>query len=381
MAVPCDCCPMVTDSYCGTSQVLFGSVGVMDNPAGLPITNLASTIDGTAGADLSGFSPPVSEAQLTSNPTTGFDYIFAAPVDRLKRLRWYNGGGGVLTDQDGFGLITVTLLDAGLLPLFTTTWDLTAPVGDNNIVRELNFAPVNGVSRIRFDHFHKQNTAVFGTGAPLLRQVEAFTTDPVYPCRRSNGTVEWYDAVGNLVPATDVHPCVSEPSNIALLTPVTLPDLRLQGTAFGDDLSGHGENLCAIVPAPSATSGWTGPSGGCYDPTVGTPTMNWVSTSSVDITYGGSTNVSGGVFMSFSSPTLGGIQWPTNTTPMAIGEQRWSNFFGGGKLARLTYVSGPASGSNLHQNGADGGKQMFFSPNPSAQIVANMRFMIEFFTQ
>jgi hypothetical protein len=188
--------------------VPFSSVLVSANPAGLPIVNLASTIDGTQGADLSGFSPPVSEAQLVANPTTGFDYVFMAPVDRLVRLRWHNGGGGVLSDQDGFGLITVTLLDAGLTPLFASPWDLTAPIGNNASPRQLDFAAVNGVARVRFDGFHKQNPGVFGTGAPLLRQVEAFVQGPVYPClRRRSGALEWYNAAGNLVDPASLGPC------------------------------------------------------------------------------------------------------------------------------------------------------------------------------
>lgn len=208
MTLPCDCCPVAAPERCGTGEVPFSSVLVSANPAGLPITNLASTIDGTHGSDLSGFSPPVSEAQLVANPTTAFDYVFAAPVDNLVRLRWHNGGGGVLTDQDGFGLITATLLDVGLAPIFTTPWDLTAPIGNNALARELNFTAVNGVARVRFDGFHKQNTGVFGTGAPLLRQVEAFVRGPAFPCRRrGTGALEWYNEAGNLVDPASLGPC------------------------------------------------------------------------------------------------------------------------------------------------------------------------------
>ncbi|MEU1815143.1 hypothetical protein ABZ543_08090 [Streptomyces roseifaciens] len=182
-------------------------MSIAANPAGLPITNLNSTIDGTAGADLSGFSPPVSEAQLVANPTTGFDYVFATPVDNLVRLRWFNGGGGILTDQDGFGLITFTLLDAGLSPLYSSPWNLTAPIGNNAVVREISFTAVSGVARIRFNAFHKQNPGVFGTGAPLLRQVEAFVNGPAFPCRRRNGTLEWYNESGNVVDPATLGPC------------------------------------------------------------------------------------------------------------------------------------------------------------------------------
>ncbi|WP_030672465.1 hypothetical protein [Streptomyces sp. NRRL B-1347] len=338
MPVPCNCCPIAGPTRCAPGEVPFSAVQISANPAGLPITNLASTIDGTAGADLSGFSPPVTEAQLVANPTTGFDYLFAAPVDNLVRLRWHNGGGGVLTDQDGFGLITVTLLDAGLAPLYTTPWDLTAPITNNAVVRELNFPPVSGVARVRFDGFHKQNVGVMGTGSPLLRQVEAFTNGPVFPCRRRNGTLEWYDEAGNLVPNSEVVSCDGP-------QPFILPDLHLVGAAFGDDPGGLGENLCNVVPAPSAFTGWTF-NGTCYDPTTGAPTMDWAPTSSVVMEYDEPVGAqSGGVFMQFSSPTFGTITWPTNNTDMAVGDVRVSNAFGGGHRAVLTYLSGPAAGS------------------------------------
>ncbi|MFF4391443.1 hypothetical protein ACFY0G_32340 [Streptomyces sp. NPDC001552] len=205
--VPCDCCPTSSPPRCAAGEVLFSSVLVSANPAGLSIVNLASTIDGTQGSDLSGFSPPVTEATLVANPTTAIDYLFAAPVDNLVRLRWHNGGGGVLTDQDGFGLITMTLLDAGLAPLLSLPWNVGPPAGNNVPPRQLDFVAVNGVSRVRFSGFHKQNTGVMGTGSPLLRQVEAFVFGPVYPCRRRNGALEWYNLAGNLVPAADVVPC------------------------------------------------------------------------------------------------------------------------------------------------------------------------------
>lgn len=338
MPVPCDCCPVAAPARCAAGEVPFSNVLVSANPGGLPITNLASTIDGTAGADLSGFSPPVTEAQLLANPTTAFDYVFAAPVNNLVRLRWHNGGGGDLTDQDGFGLITVTLLDAGLAPLYTTPWDLTAPAGNNAIVRELNFPAVSGVARVRFNGFHKQNTAVMGTGSPLLRQVEAFVYGPVFPCRRRSGALEWYDETGNLVPNPEVVDCGGP-------QPFLLPDLHLVGAAFGDDPTGLGENLCNVVPAPVAFTGWTF-NGTCYDPTTGAPTMDWAPLSSVVMEYDDPPGASsGGVFMQFSSPSLGPITWPTNNTDMAVGDIRASNPFGGGHRALLTYLSGPAAGS------------------------------------
>lgn len=364
---------MTGPPQCAIGEVPFSSVLVSANPAGLPIVNLASTIDGTLGSDLSGFSPPVTEAQLVANPTTAFDYVFAAPVDGLSRLRWWNGGGGVLTDQDGFGLINVTFLDAGLLPIGASVpWDVGPPAADNNPARELNFHAVSGVARVRFDGFHKQNVAVMGTGSPLLRQVEAFNFQTVFPCRRRNGTLEWYDQQGNLVNSADVVSCEQPPQ------PFVMPDLHMLGAAFGDDPSGTAENLCNVVPAPSAVSGWAAPVGGCYDPVSGAPTMDWVSTSSVEMSYDDNGNgaASGGVIVQFTS-TLGGITWPTNLTNMAPGDQRNSNPFGGGHRAVLTYVSGPpqssASGTIRMEGGTSIGLHRLNVSN-----VAAIRFRLDF---
>jgi len=106
-----------------------------------------------------------------------------------------------------FGLITLALLDAGLATLYTSPWDLTAPAANNAITREITFAAVSGVARVRFNGFHKQNTAVFGTGSPLFRQVEAYTYGPAYPCRRRSGAVEWYNEAGNLVDPASLGAC------------------------------------------------------------------------------------------------------------------------------------------------------------------------------
>ena len=191
---PCNCCPTGL-ARCHITQTSFASATAVNSA---PVTNLPSTIDGTAGADLSGFAPPVTQATLTANPQWGMDYAFPAPRNGLTRLRWANGGGGILTDQDGFGLIRVQFLDAALTPIGPSlVWDLTAPAANNTIVRELNFPPVSGVDRVRFDQFNKQNAAVMGTGSPLLRQVEAFVLDPVHGMRCDDGEVHWFDSAGN----------------------------------------------------------------------------------------------------------------------------------------------------------------------------------------
>lgn len=211
MPVPCNCCP-VADSNCfeASAQVPFVTAAVSANPGGLSIVNLASTIDGTAGADLSGFSPPVTAAQLAANPTTAIDWGFAAPTP-INRVRWFNGGGGVLTDQDGFGVIQLQLLDNALTILYQTSWDLGPPIGNNNLVREIVFPEVPGVRYVRATNMNKQNNAVMGTGSPLLRQIQAFQTaaKPVWRCRNQTppNTMRWFDSVGTEYDSSLVMPC------------------------------------------------------------------------------------------------------------------------------------------------------------------------------
>jgi hypothetical protein len=74
--------------------------------------------------------------------------------------------------------------------------------------------------------------------------------------------------------------------------------------------------------------------------------MDWVTPlSSMTMEYGNPPRTSGGVFISYSSPSLApaGITWPTNNTGMAPGEARVSNVFNTNKRAVLTYLSGPPS--------------------------------------
>lgn len=201
------------------------------------------------------------------------------------------------------------------------------------------------------------------------------TAQPAFGFRCGAAT-NWYDAAGNPVAAASVQPCPLPPG--AVPVPSAVPDLHLLGGAFNDDASGQGENLCNIAPAPSATSGWAAPAAGCYDPTFSQPTMDWTSTTSVDITYGGPSRVSGGVFIHFSSPSLGAISWPAGAA-MTVGQQRWSNFFGGGRRARMTYLGGAGAVGN-DAPVMPGGTQINLGFGPGGQHIMNVRFLLEFFT-
>lgn len=371
MSVPCDCCTVASPPRCGIGEVPFSSVLVSANPAGLPIGNLASTIDGTEGADLSGFSPPVTEASLVANPTTAFDYLFPSPVDNLVRLRWHNGGGGVLTDQDGFGLITVTFLDAGLVPIASMPWDLTAPIGNNTPARQLDFTALNGVARVRFSGFHKQNPAVMGAGSPLLRQVEAFVSGPLFPCRRRSGALEWYNEAGNLVPAAEVVSCTPA-------VPLLVPLVTMTETALGDD-PGLGERICNVVPAVTSFTGYTLQPGTCYDGSAANgDTLNWTGPlSSVSMTYESNGSAAAGAsLVAFSAPSIGTVNWPANGVKMLVGEVRRSNPLVGGGYATITYLAPtgtPANGAPSQ----DGGPNIRLGP-AAVQAFTPYPFRIDF---
>lgn len=382
MTLQCSCCPIPTDE-CWESvvQLPFQSVVVSNNPGGLSITNLASTIDGSAGSDLSGFSPPASAAQLAANPTTAIDYVFAAPQPDVNRLRWFNGGGGVLTDQDGFGLVTFQLLDPANVVLYQSNWDLTQPIGNNAIVREITFQPVDNVKTIRFTNFHKQNDAVMGTGSPLLRQFQAFAVAarPVWPCRDrlAPNTLRWFDATGTEVAAAaDVVPC----SESTPPTPLPVSNLVMSTAALGDD-GGAGENLCNITPVPSSMTGFTPSTPGCFDPaTAGVKSMTWNGPlTSVDLTYSSQGVAgSGAALFSFAATGVGTVNWTANATPMIPGAARRSLPLVGGGYAELTYLppgGSPASGAPRF----DGGANIRMGPG-AVQAFQSYRFRLDFYS-
>lgn len=351
----------------------FQSVAETASQAGWSQVNLSATADGVTNTTLqSGYNTAVGNTPSTTLRVT---YTTATPFNRVRGLRLWNQCGGDLNDADGLGNFDAEFYDGVTLLATHSFTGLNGGTAQNLLIPALG--ELNGVTSVVLRSLSKQ---IGGSVAPLWRELQLLVIRQVYPCRRSNGTVEWYDIDGNLVPQADVGPCAAEPANIVQPTPFALPDLRMNGAAFGDDPSGTAENMCAIVPTPATNTGWAAPVGGCYDPVVGNPSMTWTATTSVEMSYddNGNGQASGGVIIAFLSPTLGNITWPTNLVNMNVGESRTSDLFGGGRRAVLTYVSGPPatpSGTIRMEGGTSIGLHRLSTTNE-----APIRFRLDFFT-
>lgn len=385
--MPCDCCAF-GEEQCGQVEQLF------DGNGGSAILVSAGTSTGTypldrwsngdvSGGAFTGFNSPGVQFTAATSPVV--DLVFNTPQNRVYGIREWNQGGGDLGDSDGFASWDMEFFAGAVsLGVFNMTmgnggapFTFTLPGG----------LELNGVTRVRLSNMRKLNP---GAGvSPLTREVRALKVAPVYPCRRPSGTVEWYDEAGNLVPSAGVTTCdglavgTAQPVPPADPVPFVIPDLRLVGGAFGDDPGGVAENLCNVVPTPSATTGWAAPVSGCYDPVVGNPTMTWTSLQTVEMTYdenAANSGASGGVNIGFSSPALGEtITWPA-TGNMAPGQQLWSNPFGGGRQARLTYVSGPTPPANNTISVIAGINNLLQVHSGAVANLAGIRFRLEFFT-
>lgn len=363
--VPCDCCP-TGDPQCALVGVQFTGVSETVAQAGWNQVSLPLTIDGIVNsAALSGYNSP---AGVTPSTTLRVEYVHSAPQNRVRGLRLWNQGGGDLNDADGLGTFTAEFY-AGITLLAT----LTCGAGNGSPPFTFLLPPgteLTGVTRVVLRNLGKQTGS---TVAPLWREIQLLELQTVFPCRRRSGVLEWYDANGVAVPSTDVTNCADSPA------PVTVPDLRLTGTFFGDGPDPAGENLCNVVPTPSATTNLT-PTGACYDPTVaGTVTMDWTLPSSIELEYGNLPHTSGGVNVVFSSPTLGTITWQANGTAMTVGEQRTSNVFGGGRKAVLTYVSGPPPSPSLTIRMA-GGATLSLHAGTTDNTTPAIRFRLDIIT-
>lgn len=364
MPYPCNCCPS-GPPRCALVGVQFTGVAETAPQAGWTPGSLPLTIDGvTATGALSGYNSPGGNTPSTTLEVT---YTHSAPQSRVRGLRLWNQGGGNLNDADGLGAFTADFYaGATLLATLNTT-------GANGGAAQTLLLPgtteLAGVDRVVLRNLAKLTTSPV---APLWRELQLVEFQTVFPCRRPNGVMEWYDLAGNLVPTASVVDCGTGASSL-----VTIPDLRLTGQFFGDGPDPAGENLCTVVPAPSATTGLT-LTGVCYDPTVGNPTMDWVLPTGIELEYGNPPNTSGGVNIAFSSPTLGSITWPTNTASMAVGEQRTSNTFGGGRRAVLTYLSGPAANAPSQTIRMTGGATLGIHLGTTDNTTPAIRFRLDF---
>jgi len=336
--------------------------------AGWNQTNLNLTADGSlAGLPIAGYTTALGN---TPSAALRITYTMAAAQNRVRGIRLWNQGGGDLTDQDGINHFTAEFY-AGAVLLATQTWQ----VGNlgNPFTRTLpNGLELQGVTSVVLRTLDKQTGS---TQAPLWREFQLLEFQPVFPCRRRTGVLEWYDAAGNLVANGDVQSCQTPAQ------PWIPAGVVLHGAFFGDDPTGTAENLCAIVPAPLSTTGLAAPVGGCYDPSgSSTPSVTWGPTGSVEMEYanGPGGQASGGVVVNFTVPE-GLITWPTSAFQMDVGETVMSNTIPGGHHAILTYVSGPPMASPSGTVQTAGGANISLHPL-TTNIVAPIRFRLDFIT-
>lgn len=152
-----------------------------------------------AGSPFAGFnSPPV---QYTAATSPVVDLIFSSPQNRITGLREWNQGGGDLGDNDGFASWDVTFYAPGLVSL--GTYNMVMGNGGTPFTLTLP-AELNNVERVRLSNMRKLSPGA--TVAPLVREVRALQSRPVFACRR-NGAVQWYDTAGTLVPAAGLIIC------------------------------------------------------------------------------------------------------------------------------------------------------------------------------
>ncbi|QBZ73505.1 hypothetical protein SEA_MISCHIEF19_20 [Streptomyces phage Mischief19] len=196
-ALPCDCCH-VTDPRCGIVGVPFETVAETASQAGWVPVNLPSTINGNIGGEVNGYNSPSGGAASTTVRVT----YTVASQNRVRGLRLWNQGGGILTDFDGLGQFTAEFYSGATLlatlvcnggngaPPFT----FTLPGGQE----------LNGVTSVVLRNLGKLSGSVV---APLWREIQLLAVQSVFPCRRPSGVIEWYDVNGVRVPSGDVVDC------------------------------------------------------------------------------------------------------------------------------------------------------------------------------
>ncbi len=200
MSLPCDCCPTGAPR-CALVGVQFTGVAQTVAQSGWPPVSLPLTIDGiTATTILSGYNSP---AGIAPTPTPQVTYTHTTPQNRVRGLRLWNQGGGVLTDFDGLGPFNADFY-AGVT-LLTTLATSGANGGAAQSLLLPGLTELNGVDRVVIRNLGKLST---GTVAPLWRELQLVEIQTVFPCRRRlTSALEWYDQAGNLVSSADIIPC------------------------------------------------------------------------------------------------------------------------------------------------------------------------------
>lgn len=199
MALPCDCCP-TGPPRCALVAVQF--TGVAETVAqGGWTPALPGTIDGiTATSALSGYTR--SPSGIAPTPTPVVTYTMTTPQNRVRGLRLWNQGGGILTDNDGLGPFNVDFY-AGVT-LLTTFATSGANGGAAQTLLLPSLAELNGVDQVVLRNLGKLSTS---NVAPLWRELQLVEIQTVFPCRRTSGVLQWYDQLGAVIPSADIVPC------------------------------------------------------------------------------------------------------------------------------------------------------------------------------
>lgn len=197
--IPCSCCP-TGPPRCALVGQRFTGVAETVPQAGWNQVSLPATIDGiTATNSLSGYTTTIGNTPSAALEVT---YTHTTPQNRVRGLMLWNQAGGDLTDADGLGAFTADFYaGAVLLTTFNTA-------GVNGGARQSLLFPggatLTGVDRVVLRSLSKQ---IGGSVAPLWRELQLAEIQAVFPCRRRNGILEWYDVAGVLVPSADLVPC------------------------------------------------------------------------------------------------------------------------------------------------------------------------------
>lgn len=208
--VPCDCCPS-GPSRCAMTDVVFDGAHTevfTGGPGIVPIGGVGSAVGlarwsdyDISGGNFTGYNSPPVQFDATTSPI--IDLSFAQPQNRIRGLREWNQGGGDLSDLDGFASWDFEFF-AGAVSL--TTGNMTMGNGGTPFTTLLpGGQELSGVTRVRLSNMRKLNPGA--TVAPLVREVRAVQVETVFPCLRSNGTIEWHTLDGDPVPAADVINC------------------------------------------------------------------------------------------------------------------------------------------------------------------------------